>query len=221
MPPPTFPIVEATPTTFGIFSLGLYKTGLFKTLSEKPRTGGTLFAPSNAAFQKLGPHINGFLFSKFGTKYLKALLQYHVVLNSTLYSDAFYKSEEMDATGFSHLDLQTELEGHAIPVDVKSWGHIIRITVNGVGVIYSDAPTKDGVIHVVNRVLIPPRKHSHEAGRSSIEDSDEEWDLDEFKERLDPLVEHISDDEVNEDVIDEEEFKDADDIPSAWSKMYL
>ena len=58
--------------------------------------GGTVFAPSNFAFQKLGPKINGFLFSKYGQKYLKALLEYHVVANQTLYSDAYYKAESVD-----------------------------------------------------------------------------------------------------------------------------
>ena len=58
--------------------------------------GGTLFAPSNFAFQKLGPRINGFLFSTYGQKYLKALLKYHVVANQTLYSDAYYKAEQVD-----------------------------------------------------------------------------------------------------------------------------
>lgn len=37
-----------------------------------------------------------FLFSKYGQKYLKALLEYHVVANQTLYSDAYYKSESID-----------------------------------------------------------------------------------------------------------------------------
>lgn len=52
--------------------------------------GLTFFAPSNIAFKKLGPKINAFLFSRFGEKYLKALLEYHVVANRTLYTDAFY-----------------------------------------------------------------------------------------------------------------------------------
>ena len=54
------------------------------------------FAPSNFAFQKLGPRINAFLFSSYGLKYLKALLKYHVVVNQTLYSDAYYKADDKD-----------------------------------------------------------------------------------------------------------------------------
>ena len=81
--------------------LGLTKTGLFAAINDtSTHIGGTLFAPSNFAFQKLGPRINGFLFSKYGQKYLKALLAYHVVANQTLYSDAYYKAEatEVDET---------------------------------------------------------------------------------------------------------------------------
>ena len=72
---------------------------------------GTLFAPSNFAFQKLGPRINAFLFSKYGLKYLKALLKYHVVANQTLYSDAYYKGESKNVEetgipkGYFHVGL--------------------------------------------------------------------------------------------------------------------
>lgn len=58
-----------------------------------------MFAPSNFAFQKLGPRLNAFLFSSYGQKYLKALLKYHIVANQTLYSDAYYKADEVDEAG--------------------------------------------------------------------------------------------------------------------------
>ena len=88
--------------------LGLIKTGLLDAINDtETHTGGTLFAPSNFAFKKLGPRINGFLFSRYGQKYLKALLKYHVVANQTLYSDAFYNSEDTTMTevpkGFFHV----------------------------------------------------------------------------------------------------------------------
>lgn len=75
--------------------------------------GGTIFAPSNFAFQRLGPKINGFLFSSYGRRYLKALLEYHVVANQTLYSDAYYKAEGIDKTaipnGYFHVSAQTHV----------------------------------------------------------------------------------------------------------------
>ncbi len=96
VPPPTAATaISLLPGEFSTLELGLEKTGLFKVINDTTtHVGGTLFAPSNFAFQKLGPKINAFLFSKYGQKYLKALLAYHVVANQTLYSDAYYKAED-------------------------------------------------------------------------------------------------------------------------------
>lgn len=96
-PPKIASIIQFLPGEFSTLELGLTKTGLLPAIADTSNhIGGTIFAPSNFAFQKLGPKINGFLFSKYGQKYLKALLEYHVVANQTLYSDAYYKSESVD-----------------------------------------------------------------------------------------------------------------------------
>lgn len=95
-PPNAVKIIELLPGEFSTLELGLTKTGLIKALNDTSNhVGGTIFAPSNFAFQKLGPRINGFLFSDYGQKYLKAILKYHVVANHTLYSDAYYKAESV------------------------------------------------------------------------------------------------------------------------------
>lgn len=99
-PPKVVDILQFLPGEFSTLELGLTKTGLLEPLNDTSKhIGGTLFAPSNFAFQKLGPRINGFLFSSYGQKYLKALLEYHVVANQTLYSDAYYKAEGVDQAG--------------------------------------------------------------------------------------------------------------------------
>ena len=102
------------PGEFSTLELGLTKTGLIEAANDtSTHVGGTLFAPSNFAFQKLGPKITGFLFSKYGQKYLKALLEYHIVANQTLYSDAYYKAESVDSDvtgvpkGYFHLRFPT------------------------------------------------------------------------------------------------------------------
>ncbi len=93
-PPKTADIVQFLPGEFSTLELGLIKTGLLEGLNDtSTHLGGTLFAPSNGAFSKLGARVTGFLFSKYGQKYLKALLEYHVVADQTLYSDAYYKAE--------------------------------------------------------------------------------------------------------------------------------
>ena len=89
-------IVTLLPGEFSTLELGLAKTGLIDKLNDTTKhIGGTLFAPSNFAFQLLGPRINAFLFSSYGQKYLKGLLLYHIVANQTLYSDAYYKADQV------------------------------------------------------------------------------------------------------------------------------
>lgn len=109
MPPPkAVEIIQLLPSEFSTLELGLTKTGLISAMNDTSNhAGGTIFAPSNFAFQKLGPRINGFLFSQYGQKYLKALLKYHVVANQTLYSDAYYTHDGVSETripkGYFHV----------------------------------------------------------------------------------------------------------------------
>lgn len=92
-------IIDYFPGEFSTLELGLTKTGLYEYLEDAPHKGSTFFAPSNFAFQKLGPKINAFLFSKYGQKYLTALLKYHVVFDQTLYSNAFYNEDDAEKSG--------------------------------------------------------------------------------------------------------------------------
>lgn len=89
-------IIGFLPGEFSTLELALTKTDLVHKLNDTTKhIGGTIFAPSNFAFQLLGPRLNAFLFSSYGEKYLKALLLYHVVANHTLYSDAYYKADQV------------------------------------------------------------------------------------------------------------------------------
>jgi uncharacterized surface protein with fasciclin (FAS1) repeats len=85
-PPHSEDIVKYAPQAFSTFLLALLRTE-FRVGEHQ---GITLFAPPNFAWAKLGARVNAFLFSDYGTKYLKAILQYHVVANQTLFSDAYY-----------------------------------------------------------------------------------------------------------------------------------
>lgn len=104
IPPPNIArIISLLPSEFSTLELALYKTGLFDVLnSTSNHLGSTVFAPSNFAFTKLGPKINAFLFSEYGRKYLKAILEYHVVANQTLYSDAFYSGGDSETKDGKH-----------------------------------------------------------------------------------------------------------------------
>ncbi|KAI9773250.1 MAG: hypothetical protein M1835_006170 [Candelina submexicana] len=189
-PPKTLEIIDLLPTEFSTLELGLGKTGLYETLNKTAHIGGTFFAPSNFAFLKLGPKINAFLFSKYGQKYLKALLQYHVVANQTLYSDAYYKGEtdaevEDIPKGFFHVDLPTLLEDRSLSIDIARYGRLISIKINGFArVSIEDGIAKDGVIQVVSSVLIPPKK----VGGMEEQWQGEHLSVADLKERLEPLV---------------------------------
>jgi uncharacterized surface protein with fasciclin (FAS1) repeats len=195
------------PGEFSTLTLGLTKTGLDETLNSTTNTGGTFFAPSNTAFKKLGPKINGFLFSKFGEKYLKALLEYHVVANQTLYSNTFYPSPSSKSVAtldeqetivrppYVHLDLPTLLEEKSLAIDLTRYGPFISFKINGfVRVVVQDGLAKDGVIQVVSDVLIPPK-----SPRGAVSAADywngEEMSIEELVERLGPLVKEGSDEE--------------------------
>jgi uncharacterized surface protein with fasciclin (FAS1) repeats len=199
LPPPTaIQIIKLLPTEFSTFELGLTKTGLSEAIAESSHEGGTLFAPSNFAFRKLGGRINAFLFSKHGEKYLKALLKYHIVANQTLYSDAFYKAKAAsgDATnindyadaedipkGFFHVDLPTLLDEKSLSIDVARYGGFISIKINGYkSVAIQDGVAKDGVIHTVNSVIIPPKTPGE------AQHTGEQLSLEEFKARFDKYV---------------------------------
>ncbi|TVY55868.1 Aurofusarin biosynthesis cluster protein S [Lachnellula cervina] len=194
-PPPALKIVELFPGEFSTLQLGLIKTGLFETIADADHEGGTFFAPSNWAFQKLGPKINAFLFSKYGEKYLKGLLEYHVVANQTLYSDAFYKQKDAESNvddevdvedvpkGYFHVDLPTLLEEKSLSIDVARYGGFITIKINGFSsVSVQDGIAKDGVIHVVSSVLIPPKTPG------GAQYAGEEMSVEEFMERLDGYI---------------------------------
>jgi len=203
VPPPTAAkIVTFLPGEFSTLELGLVKTGLFTALNDTSNhLGGTLFAPSNFAFRRLGARVNGFLFSKYGQKYLKALLKYHVVANQTLYSDAFYTATSTESDldskaprrGF-HVDLPTLLEGRHLSIDVAPrWGRFIDIRINGFqSVAVQDGIAKDGVVHVVSNVIIPPKKVGDALQQWTGE---EELTVEDLKERLAPFVEEGEDDD--------------------------
>jgi uncharacterized surface protein with fasciclin (FAS1) repeats len=214
-PPPAFAGIQSLPSAFSQLQLGLVTTGLEKGLKNyTSHHGGTFFAPTNEAFRKLGPRINAFLFGPRGKNFLKALLEYHLVADATLYSDFFYpalnasaSTDEVDADThrFHHFKL-TSVLGKPIFVDVRSVGRHTSITVNKfTRVSIADAIAKDGVVQVVSSVLLPPRKHCNhngtEAGTpTNLEDSEVSIDLADFMARFDIAQESTMEDMVREEL---------------------
>ncbi|KAJ6120802.1 hypothetical protein N7523_005082 [Penicillium sp. IBT 18751x] len=164
-PPNTSAIIELLPAHFSTFAHGLERTKLTKYFWMDNRAGGTTFAPTNAAFERLGPLANAFLFSPQGEQCLRSLLQYHIVLNQTMYSDALYAKGNVlefggnDSSASVHVGLPTMLKGQTLDVDVATRGSRVEVRVNGfVRVVGLDLVAKDGVLHVLNEVLLPSKK---------------------------------------------------------------
>jgi uncharacterized surface protein with fasciclin (FAS1) repeats len=205
-PPETRTLLHLAPVQFSTFSLALARTSLRHTLDPDQRQGGTIFAPTNAAFRKLGARANQFLFSAQGEKCLRALMQYHIVPNRTLYSDVLYTQNGKVKMLFSgdrgrghrhgregvpegdsaHVVLETLLEGRKVVVDVER-SEVVVMRVNGfVRAERLDLLARDGVVHVLDRVLIPPRRvkdRDYDGG-----DDGKEVMVEELVDRLDGCV---------------------------------
>lgn len=194
-PPRALKIIEFLPAEFSTLELALEKTGLLDELRDREGHGGTFFAPGNRAWQNLPTRLTAFLFSPSGQKYLKALLKYHVVPDTTFYSDALYPPPKHHdsviidkSSGQFQVELPTLLNGKTLLVTVSRWGRLINIGVNAQArVEVRDGIARDGVIHTLSGVLIPPRKLSD--GRTLHWNG--EWlGIDDFKARLEPFVDN-------------------------------
>jgi len=94
--------------------------------------------------------------------------------------------EEDVPKGHFHVDLPTLLDDKSLSIDVARYGGFISIKINGFNrVAIQDGIARDGVVHVVNSVLIPPRS----VGGKEVVVEEGEMDLEEFKERLIPYFE--------------------------------
>lgn len=190
-PPEMLKIIELLPSEFSTLELALSKTGL-NTTHHPP---GTLFAPSNFAFSRLGARINAFLFSPRGLPYLEALLKYHMVPDNTLYSDAYYKTEADKAgspKGYFHVDLPTALEDRSLSIDIAKYFGIIEMKINSFArVSVFDGVASNGVIQVVSSVLVPPKKLTGLGStlpKLDFWSGSEEMSLEDFVERFEPYV---------------------------------
>ena len=126
--------------TFKTLLKAAEEAGLVETLSDKEKEF-TIFAPTDGAFKKLP---KGALEAVLKDKEkLKAILLYHVVEGKVSAEDVMKKDGEKVKT----------LNGKEIAVTVK--GKSVRLN-GGVRVTDTDIKASNGVIHVINGVLMPP-----------------------------------------------------------------
>ncbi len=115
----------------------LVKTGLLRTLGQ--RGSYTLFAPSDAAFQKLSKADRDALMSD--SKKLATVLKYHVV------------PKKYNASDLSSRRSLVTLEGESVMLNNKDGSQIV----DGAIVTKADCDCNNGVVHVIDTVLIPER----------------------------------------------------------------
>ena len=100
----------------------------------------TVFAPTDEAFAKLPPGTLDALLKPENRDRLKAVLTFHVVPGKVMAKDA----------AGAKIELAT-LQGQKVTVD-GTGGAVI---VNGATVVAADVAASNGVIHVIDRVILP------------------------------------------------------------------
>lgn len=103
----------------------------------------TVFAPTDAAFAALPPGTVDTLLKPKNKGKLAAILKYHVIPGRVKAADVSGKK----------LSVKT-VEGQPVSVD----GTMLGVQVNDAHVIQPDIEASNGVIHVIDKVLLPPAK---------------------------------------------------------------
>ncbi|KAG2061322.1 FAS1 domain-containing protein [Suillus hirtellus] len=198
LPPPSlFNEMFAFPEVFSYVTSAIQHVGLIGAVDYRRILGkdcqisfvgaelATFFAPTSGAFQRLPKKLRLFLFSLFGSKALKKLLEYHVVPQLVLHTDYMHNATSYttfiddreagvsaDFPGYPlyayNLTLPTLLENYFLNVQVARYKakiplpgparYFTRFVVNGHDVGPYDIPARNGALHVVTN-LLDPRDH--------------------------------------------------------------
>ncbi len=136
---------------FSTLVSAVQEAGLVETLQgEGPFT---VFAPTNAAFAALP---EGTLES-LDEETLRSILTYHVVAGAVTAEDVM---------GMAPATVET-VQGESLEISVQDG----TVMVNGATVVTADIQASNGVIHVIDQVLLPP---SVQAAMSGTDESGEE-----------------------------------------------
>lgn len=104
----------------------------------------TVFAPTDSAFAALGSTLD-VLLEEGNRDQLRSVLQYHVVSGKAMASDVV------------GMDQATSLGGAAIGIQVND-GTVTLQGKNQATVVQTDIEASNGVIHVIDTVLMPPEE---------------------------------------------------------------
>lgn len=124
---------------FETLATAVKAAGLVDTLKSKGPF--TVFAPTDDAFAKLPKGtVEGLL--KDIPK-LKAVLTYHVVAGKVMAADVV------------KLKTAKTVQGQDIKIDASKWHLHKSVKINDANVIKADIVTDNGVIHVIDKVILP------------------------------------------------------------------
>ncbi|SDO06906.1 Uncaracterized surface protein containing fasciclin (FAS1) repeats [Filomicrobium insigne] len=124
---------------FGTLTEALGAAGLVDTLKGKGPF--TVFAPTDEAFAKLQAGTLESLLAPENKEQLTAILTYHVVPGAVTAADVVKLDEAKTVNGQK--------------VAVKTSGDTVMI--NGANVITTDIAASNGIIHVIDTVIMPPK----------------------------------------------------------------
>ncbi|MER3435488.1 MAG: fasciclin [Leptolyngbya sp. ERB_1_1] len=128
--------IAATNNSFKTLTAAVKAAGLTEVLAGK--TPLTVFAPTDAAFAKLPPGVVDAFLKPENKAQLVKLLTYHVVPGS------------VPSTALKNGEVKT-VEGRPVTIKVGTAG----VEVNNAKVIKPDVTASNGVIHVIDTVIVP------------------------------------------------------------------
>jgi len=123
---------------FNTLAKALNAAGLVQTL--KGPGPFTVFAPTDEAFAKLPPGALESLLRKENKDQLTAILTYHVVPGEVMAADA------------AKLKEAKTVNGKMVRVNISNG----KIMINNATVTGADVSTSNGVIHIIDNVMLPP-----------------------------------------------------------------
>lgn len=135
--------VAAGAGSFGTLLKAAQAAGLAETLANDGPF--TVFAPTDEAFAKLPAGTVAELLKPENKEKLAAILKHHVVAGKVMAADAVKLTEA------------SAIDGMALPIAVKkaSDGSVSAVHVGGATVTATDIVALNGVIHVVDTVILP------------------------------------------------------------------
>lgn len=135
------------------------KAGSFNTLITAAKAAGlvdtlkgrgplTVFAPTDEAFAKLPKGTVEDLLKPANKAKLQSILKYHVVAGK-------FDAKRITGAKSKTYGLKS-VQGSSIPVDLRS-----GVKVANANVVTTDVAASNGVIHVIDRVILPPASKKH------------------------------------------------------------